>query len=215
MTTTRFARLRLGGAAAFCAGSIALSAAFLGAAASNAADNSTVTDATHEDVVAALSVLESPQSTEDTVSKVLQKTAPDVGSYGLDLSSTRFLGASQGTKFWAGASTSNEVCLLAALPSGVVGHSCTDVSQFQRTGVAFSLEVVDTKEFVEAYLVPDKVNVAKVSNGLSTDIDGLLYGLAKSKARASVSSDSVATDDGSKFVLNMLDTSTRAPILKE
>lgn len=102
------------------------------------------------------------QSAED---EVLAEEADLEALGGIDPASVRFLGEDELGAYWLGRAGSSEVCLVVQAPGHyeVTSSSCSDISQFSRTGLSLRTgETADKENNPEAYLMPADVSSSEL-----------------------------------------------------
>lgn len=108
------------------------------------------------DAVPDFSALSTPVNAEDRLPQALISSSETIGHGGLALDSVRLLGRGEQATYWVARDKGENVCLLIQLPGGSFGHACGDAELFNSEGIGVALEDMQTSEFIEVHLLPDR-----------------------------------------------------------
>ncbi len=101
--------------------------------------------------------LDREKGQDDVLNASVRSAADSIGDGGVNLESVRLLGSSSGVSYWAALDRSDNVCLIFELKSETIGFSCVPAEQFNKQGALAGVENMLTGEYLEARLVPDRV----------------------------------------------------------
>ncbi|MGC5627181.1 hypothetical protein ACPYO6_02890 [Georgenia sp. Z1344] len=140
------------------AGVVGLAATVIAVPASGADDSVRVID----DVAEALSL---PQSASDAPPEPVR--LDELGDIIPD--SVRLVESDEIGSYWIGQTSSDDICLFVHIPGGVevAASACASLPQFYQSGLGLTASEGDDDPYraVEAYLVPDNVDVQEFSIG--------------------------------------------------
>jgi hypothetical protein len=120
---------------------------------------------------------------------------------GLIYGSSRLLGESKAAKFWAISDENSDVCLAVLLKQTPgMAFSCVTADNFSTSGVKALL--MAGGEYVEAYLVPDSLSLAKSVTGLEQVAPNLVAGDSRGQ-RAAIVFDTAKAITGGTVELEM------------
>ncbi len=107
-------------------------------------------------VEADLAILSEPARGSDALSVHVASIAADIGDGGLKRETVRKLGDGATATYCTGLDAAENVCIVFELRSATTGYSCGPSDMFNAEGIAVALENMETSEYLEARLLPDR-----------------------------------------------------------
>jgi hypothetical protein len=158
--------------------------------------------AASDEWISSVAILGQPATAADALPSHLVEG--EQALHGLEYSTTRSLGQDEsGIAYWVGVSTSNELCLITALPGDLqlTGMTCATADDFETR--ALGGQTADKDHAVAAYLLPDSfVNEAKGEN-LNAVSPNLIVAYPYEAARGGASLPEELTDAETGAVIDL------------